>query len=106
MFKDMDYKDIVYWDRVEGATGAIDKLTVTDDVEVSGDSYELEDDEPQQTQGLFKEPAEIFNIVYKNVINKTIKQLLFLTGQNTFLCKWTFWRRKTKHYFIRKSIKR
>ena len=78
MFKDMDYKDIVYWDRVEGATGAIDKLTVTDDVEVSGDSYELEDDEPQQTQGLFKEPAEIFNIVYKNVINKNNKVAFIL----------------------------
>ena len=34
MFKDMDYPDIVYWDRVEGATGAIDKLTLTDEVEV------------------------------------------------------------------------
>ncbi|SRR5690554_639851 len=78
MFKDMDYKDIVYWDRVEGATGAIDKLTVTDDVEVSGDSYELEDDEPQQTQGLFKQPAEIFNIVYKNVINKNNKVAFIL----------------------------
>lgn len=78
MFKDMDYKDIVYWDRVEGATGAIDKLTVTDDVEVSGDAYELEDDEPQQTQGLFKEPAEIFNIVYKNVINKNNKVAFIL----------------------------
>lgn len=78
MFKDMDYKDIVYWDRVEGATGAIDKLTVTDDVEVSGDSYELEDDEPQQTQGLFKQPAEIFNIVYKNVINKNNKAAFIL----------------------------
>ncbi len=78
MFKDMDYKDIVYWDRVEGATGSIDKLTVTDDVEVSGDSYELEDDEPQQTQGLFKQPAEIFNIVYKNVINKNNKVAFIL----------------------------
>ena len=41
MFKDMDYQDIVYWNRVEGATGAIDKLTLTDEVEVEGDSYDL-----------------------------------------------------------------
>ena len=33
MFKEMDYQDIVYWDRVEGATGAIDKLTLTDEVQ-------------------------------------------------------------------------
>ena len=45
MFKDMDYQDIVYWDRVEGATGAVDKLTLTDEVEVEGDSYDLDDEE-------------------------------------------------------------
>ena len=42
MFKDMDYQDIVYWDRVEGATGAIDKLTLTDEVEVEGDAGEAD----------------------------------------------------------------
>ena len=57
MFKDMDYQDIVYWDRVEGATGAIDKLTLTDEVEVEGDAYDLGDEEeetPKAQQGLFK----------------------------------------------------
>ena len=44
MFKEMNYEDIVYWDRVEGATGAIDKLTLTDNVEVEGDAYDLGDD--------------------------------------------------------------
>ncbi len=47
MFKDMDYQDIVYWDRVEGATGAIDKLTLTDEVEVEGDAYDLGDEEEE-----------------------------------------------------------
>ena len=61
MFKDMDYQDIVYWYRVEGATGAIDKLTLTDEVEVEGDAYDLGDEEetPKAQQGLFKSPAEI-----------------------------------------------
>ena len=77
MFKDMDYPDIVYWDRVEGATGAIDKLTLPDEVEVEGDSYDFEDEEedknPKSQQGLFKSPAEILNVVYKNVIDKKKK---------------------------------
>jgi len=38
-------QNIVYWDRVEGATGAIDKLTLTDEVEVEGDEYDIGEDQ-------------------------------------------------------------
>ena len=80
MLKAMDYQDIVYWDRVEGATGAIDKLQVVDNANVAGDVYELEDDEGniKSQEGLFKEPAEILNIVYKNVIDKDKKVAFIL----------------------------
>ena len=87
MFKDMDYPDIVYWDRVEGATGAIDKLTLTDKVEVKGDEYDLEDDEEDEQksqQGLFKSPAEILNVVYKNVIDKK-KKVAFILNWSEYL---------------------
>lgn len=87
MFKDMDYQDIVYWDRVEGATGAIDKLTLTDEVEVEGDAYDLGDEEeetPKAQQGLFKSPAEILNVVYKNVIDKK-KKVAFVINWSEYL---------------------
>ncbi len=87
MFKEMDYQDIVYWDRVEGATGAIDKLTLTDEVEVEGEAYELddeEDDSPKSQQGLFKTPAEILNVVYKNVIDKK-KKVAFIINWSEYL---------------------
>ena len=87
MFKDMDYQDIVYWDRVEGATGAIDKLTLTDEVEVEGDAYDLgdeEDETPKAQQGLFKSPAEILNVVYKNVIDKK-KKVAFIINWSEYL---------------------
>ena len=89
MFKDMDYQDIVYWDRVEGATGAVDKLTLTDEVEVEGDSYDLDDEEekdinPKTQQGLFKSPAEILNIVYKNVIDKK-RKVAFIINWSEYL---------------------
>ena len=86
MFKDMDYKDIVYWDRVEGATGAIDKLTLTDEVEVEGDAYDLGDEEetPKAQQGLLKSPAEILNVVYKNVIDKK-KKVAFIINWSEYL---------------------
>ena len=86
MFKDMDYQDIVYWDRVEGATGAIDKLTLTDEVEVEGDAYDLGDEEetPKAQQGLFKSPAEILNVVYKNVIDRK-KKVAFIINWSEYL---------------------
>jgi len=89
MFKDMEYQDIVYWDRVEGATGAVDKLTLTDEVKVEGDSYDLDDEEekdinPKTQQGLFKSPAEILNIVYKNVIDKK-RKVAFIINWSEYL---------------------
>lgn len=86
MLKDMNYQNIVYWDRVEGATGAIDKLTLTDEVEVEGDAYDIGEDEGISIvqQGLFKSPAEIFNIVYKNVIDKKQK-VAFIINWSEYL---------------------
>ena len=86
MLKAMDYQDIVYWDRVEGATGAIDKLQVVDNANVAGDVYGLEDDEGniKSQEGLFKEPAEILNIVYKNVIDKD-KKVAFILNWSEYL---------------------
>ena len=87
MFKDMDYQDIIYWDRVEGAIGAIDELTLTDEVEVEGDAYDLGDEEeetPKAQQGLFKSPAEILNVVYKNVIDKK-KKVAFIINWSEYL---------------------
>ena len=87
MFKEMDYQDIVYWDRVEGAMGAVDKLSLTDDVEVEGDAYDLGDDEeetPKSQQGLFKSPSEIMNVVYKNVIDKK-KKVAFIINWSEYI---------------------
>lgn len=85
MFQEMDYKDIVYWDRVEGATGAIDKLTLTDETNVEGDDYDLDEEEtPKGQQGLFKSPSDILNVVYKNVIDRK-KKLAFIINWSEYI---------------------
>ena len=86
MFKEMGYQDIVYWDRVEGATGAIEKLTLTDEVKVEGDSYDLDDEQgaPKDQQGLFKTSSEILNVVYKNVTDKK-KKVAFIINWSEYL---------------------
>lgn len=74
MLKNMEYDDVLYWDRVEGLDGDITRLSVIDGVEVEGEAYSFDDDDEQQSQneqktgsGQFKEPSEIFNIVFKNL---------------------------------------
>lgn len=75
MLKAMNYDDVLYWDRIDGVDGDISRLSVIDDVEVEGDAYSFDDDEDEQPKkeeektgsGQFKEPAEIFNIIFKNL---------------------------------------
>lgn len=85
MFQEMDYKDIVYWDRVEGATGAIDKLTLTDEADVEGDDYDLgEEENPKSQQGLFKSPSDILNVIYKNVSDRK-KKIAFIINWSEYI---------------------
>lgn len=86
MFKEMNFKDIIYWDRIEGATGPVDKLTLIDKVNVKGDNYEFIDDDEnsKNQQGLFKKPSEILNIVYKNLIDKK-KKVAFIINWSQYL---------------------
>ena len=74
MLKGMEYDDVLYWDRIDGIDGDVSRLSVIDEVEVEGDAYSFDEDEENQPQaeektgsGQFKEPAEIFNIVFKNL---------------------------------------
>ena len=74
MLKAMDFDDVLYWDRIDGVDGDISRLSVIDEVEVGGDEYSFddEDDRPEKEEektgsGQFKEPAEIFNIIFKNL---------------------------------------
>ena len=75
MLKDLDYDDILYWDRIDGLDGDVSRLDLLEEVEIEGEEYAFEDESQETVErkdaktgsGLFKEPAEIFNIVYKNL---------------------------------------
>lgn len=82
MLEDLKYDDIVYWDRVNGIEGDISSLKITEEKEVEGEEYSLddEDENPNTTisNGNFKEPSEIFNLVFKNLTNKNRKTVFIL----------------------------
>ena len=86
----MDYDDVLYWDRIDGVDGDVSRLDVVDKVEVEGDAYSFDDDEetPKEEQktgsGLFKEPAEIFNIIFKN-LKKPNKKIAFVLNWADYL---------------------
>lgn len=91
MLKSMDYDDVLYWDRVDGVDGDVSRLDVVDRVEVEGDAYSFDDEEedaPKEEQktgsGLFKEPAEIFNIIFKN-LKKPNRKIAFVMNWADYL---------------------
>jgi len=76
ILKDMDYDDIIYWDRADGIDGDVNHLKLTDDIEVDGESYDVDDTPKTENitgSGQFKKPKEIFNIVFKNLTNRNRK---------------------------------
>lgn len=82
MLKSMDYDDVLYWDRVDGVDGDVSRLTITDEVEIKGEEYSFDDEEEEKKDektgsGLFKEPAEIFNIIFKN-LKKPNRKMAFI----------------------------
>lgn len=82
MLEDLKYDDIVYWDRVSGIEGDISSLKITEEKEVEGEEYSLDDEAENQnttiSNGNFKEPSEIFNLVFKNLTNKNRKTVFIL----------------------------
>ena len=86
ILKELKYDDIIYWDRVEGAQGNLQNLQIIDEETVEGDNY-LEEEEniaPEPKIGLFKQPAEIFNIVLKNLTNPK-KKIAFILNWAEYL---------------------
>ena len=89
MLKSMNYDDVLYWDRVDGLDGDVSRLTVTDEVEVEGEAYSFDDDEDNNKEektgsGLFKTPAEIFNIIFKN-LKKPNRKIAFVLNWADYL---------------------
>lgn len=91
MLKGMDYDDVLYWDRIEGVDGDVSRLDVIDEVKVEGDEYSFDDDEesaPKQEEktgsGLLKIPAEIFNVIFKN-LKKPNRKIAFVLNWADYL---------------------
>ena len=86
----MNYDDVLYWDRVDGVDGDVSRLTVIDEVEVDGEAYSFDDeeynnaDEEKTGSGLFKTPAEIFNIIFKN-LKKPNRKIAFVLNWADYL---------------------
>jgi hypothetical protein len=86
ILKELEYSDVYYWDRVDGLNGNTDALKITDDVEVKGEEYQM-DDEPQvekKKTGLFKDPNDLFPIVFKNLTTPN-KKFAFILNWSEYL---------------------
>ncbi len=86
ILKELGYDDIIYWDRVDGASGDLTNLDIIDDEEVAGEAYfDQADNEVSHAQtGMFKEPAEMFNVVLKNLTNPK-RKIAFVLNWSEYL---------------------
>ncbi len=86
ILKELGYDDIIYWDRVDGASGDLTNLDIIDDEEVAGDAYfDQANNEVSHAQtGMFKEPAEMFNVVLKNLTNPK-RKIAFVLNWSEYL---------------------
>ncbi len=86
ILKELGYDDIIYWDRVDGASGDLSNLDIIDDEEVAGEAYfDQADNEVSHAQtGMFKEPAEMFNVVLKNLTNPK-RKIAFVLNWSEYL---------------------
>ena len=96
LVSDMNFDNIVFWDRVDGSSDDISNLSVVDEVEVDGESYFSDDDMSEiveddnsganggNSYGDIKETKEILSIVMRNLLNKN-KKVAFILNWADFL---------------------
>ena len=78
------FRDVVEWNRVHGAIGAIPALPPDPAAQVSGEEYEMEGfGEGQAEEGIFKTPAEIIGAI-RRTIEESSRKVAFLLDYTDF----------------------
>lgn len=73
ILKTYDFHDTYYWDRIHGIEGNVDLLKITEETDVEGEAYDLDDEDSvleSSSQNAYKSPAEMFNIIFKNLTDE------------------------------------
>ncbi len=99
ILKEMEYDNIVCWDKVDGTNDDLSNLEIVDEVQVEGDSY-LDDSELGDMLGTSENAGngdvqldttdvrEMLNIVMKNLLNKN-KKVAFILNWADFMFSGT-----------------
>ena len=82
---EMDYDNVICWDKVEGTKDDISGLELVDNIEVQGEAY-LDDDVSEILEQKIdtREVKDMFNIIMKNLLNKN-KRIAFVLNWADFL---------------------
>ncbi len=82
---EMDYDNVICWDKVEGTKDDISGLELVDNIEVQGEAYLDEDVSEIFEQTIdTREVKDMFNIIMKNLLNKN-KRIAFVLNWADFL---------------------
>lgn len=85
MLTEMNFREIVYWDRIEGAVeekaGSMSSLDTGTDVNVSGEQYSLDEGdipESDDSTPILNKTEEFLPLVYRNLKNESKKSAFIL----------------------------
>lgn len=82
---EMDYDNVICWDKVEGTKDDISGLELVDNIEVQGETY-IDDDISEIVEQKIdtREVKNMFSIIMKNLLNKN-KRIAFVLNWADFL---------------------
>ena len=84
ILKNLGYEDTVFWDRIYGAKGAMEQLSLVDEANLEGDAYDDEEDDTsgEPTEISLNDPTQMFNVILRNLNRPNHKYAFVLNWAN------------------------
>lgn len=94
ILKNLEYEDVVFWDRIAGVKGKTDNLKLVDNIEVEGETYSLDDDDDDADNNTanaqdanlaqLKDPSQFFSVIEKNLSDNN-KSTVFVLNWSDYV---------------------
>ena len=84
ILKGLNYQNVVFWDRIHGASGNTEHLNLIDETELEGDVYNDEEDDTEETvpEVTLDDPTQMFHVILRNLNRPNQKYAFMLNWAN------------------------
>lgn len=69
ILQELNYQNVVFWDRIHGASGNTEYLNLIDETELEGDVYDDEEDDAEEVtpEITLDDPTQMFHVILRNL---------------------------------------